>query len=32
MDNKQEAFLRELLADFKLEAAEHQEAIISGLL
>ena len=32
MDSKQEAFLRELLADFKTEAAEHQQAIIHGLL
>ncbi|NWJ50498.1 MAG: response regulator [Bacteroidetes bacterium] len=32
MDKKQEAFLRELLADFMIEAAEHQQAIISGLL
>ena len=32
MDKKQEAFLRELLADFKMEAGEHQQAIIHGLL
>jgi len=32
MDKKQEAFLRELLADFKMEAGEHQQAIINGLL
>ncbi len=32
MDKKQEAFFRELLSDFKIEAAEHQQAIINGLL
>ena len=32
MDKKQEAFLLELLADFKIEAAEHHQAIINGLL
>jgi two-component system chemotaxis sensor kinase CheA len=32
MNKKLEAFLRELLADFMIEAAEHQQAIISGLL
>ena len=32
MDKKQEAFLLELLAEFKIEAAEHHQAIISGLL
>lgn len=32
MNKKQEEFLRELLADFMIEAAEHQQAIISGLL
>ncbi len=32
MNKKQEEFLRELLADFMLEAAEHQQAIIRGLL
>lgn len=32
MDSKQEAFLRELLADFKIEAAEHHQAIINGLI
>ncbi len=32
MDRKQEAFLLELLAEFKIEAAEHHQAIISGLL
>ena len=32
MNKKQEEFLRELLADFMIEAAEHQQTIISGLL
>ncbi len=32
MGNKQDAFLSELLADFKTEAAEHQFAITDGLL
>jgi len=32
MDKKQEAFLLELMADFKVEAAEHQQAMINGLL
>ncbi len=32
MDNNQEAFLLELMADFKIEAAEHQQAIINGIL
>jgi len=32
MDSKQEAFLRELLVDFKVEAAEHHQAIINGLI
>ena len=32
MNKKHEAFLRELLADFMVEAAEHQQSIISGLL
>ena len=32
MDSKQEAFLKELLADFKIEAAEHHQAIINGLI
>lgn len=32
MDSKQEAFLRELLADFKTEAAEHFQAIVNGLI
>src|ERR1035437_5854378 len=32
MNKKQDEFLRELLADFMIEAAEHQQAIISGLL
>lgn len=32
MDQSQEDFLRELLDDFKVEAAEHIEEIINGLL
>ncbi|MCX6279478.1 MAG: response regulator [Bacteroidetes bacterium] len=32
MDKKQEAFLQELLADFKVEASEHHQSIINGLL
>ncbi len=32
MDQSQEEFLRELLDDFKVEAAEHIEEIINGLL
>lgn len=32
MDKKQEAFLLELLADFKIEGAEHHQAIVNGLL
>jgi len=32
MDSKQEAFLKELLADFKVEAAEHYQAIVNGLI
>ena len=32
MNKKQEEFLRELLADFMIEAAEHRQAIITGLL
>ncbi|MBE0647402.1 MAG: hybrid sensor histidine kinase/response regulator [Bacteroidales bacterium] len=32
MDSKQEAFLKELLGDFKIEAAEHHQAIINGLI
>jgi len=32
MDSKQEAFLKELLVDFKVEAAEHHQAIINGLI
>jgi two-component system chemotaxis sensor kinase CheA len=32
MNKKQEEFLRELLADFMIEAAEHHQAIITGLL
>lgn len=32
MDSKKEAFLRELLVDFKIEAAEHHQAIINGLI
>lgn len=32
MDKAQEAFLQELLGDFKVEAAEHYQSIISGLL
>lgn len=32
MDKEQEAFLRELLNDFKIEAAEHYQSVVSGLL
>lgn len=32
MDKKQEAFLQELLNDFKIEATEHHQAIINGLI
>jgi two-component system chemotaxis sensor kinase CheA len=32
MNKKQEEFLRELLADFMIEAAEHRQTIITGLL
>ena len=32
MNKDQEAFLLELLGDFKIEAVEHQQAIVSGLL
>lgn len=32
MDKKQEAFLLELISDFKIEAAEHHQAIVNGLL
>jgi len=32
MSKKQEEFLKELLADFKVEAAEHRQTIIKGLL
>jgi len=32
VETKQDAFLRELLADFKTEAAEHQHAITNSLL
>lgn len=32
MDKKQEAFLLELLNDFKVEALEHHQAIINGLI
>ncbi len=32
MDSKQEAFLKELLVDFKIEAAEHYQSIINGLI
>jgi two-component system chemotaxis sensor kinase CheA len=32
MNKKQEEFLKELLADFMIEAAEHRQAIITGLL
>ena len=32
MNKKQEEFLRELLADFMIEAAEHRQSIITGLL
>lgn len=32
MENNQDAFFRELLADFKVESAEHRQAITNGLL
>lgn len=32
MDSKQEAFLKELLADFRIEAAEHHQSVIDGLI
>ena len=32
MDKNQENFLKELLNDFKIEASEHYQAIIDGLL
>ena len=32
MDRKQEEFLKELLADFRVEAREHQQVMIQGLL
>ncbi|PKP53276.1 MAG: hybrid sensor histidine kinase/response regulator [Bacteroidetes bacterium HGW-Bacteroidetes-1] len=32
MDYNQEEFLRELLGDFKIEAAEHHQAIVNGLI
>ncbi len=32
MDRKQEAFLLELISDFKIEGAEHHKVIINGLL
>jgi len=32
MDSQQEEFLRELLEDFKIEAAEHHQAIVNGLI
>ena len=32
MAKSQEDFLRELLADFKIEAAEHRQAILEGML
>ncbi|MDD4554760.1 MAG: response regulator [Bacteroidales bacterium] len=32
MDKKQEAFLLELLNDFKVEALEHHQAIVNGLI
>ncbi|MEN6619166.1 MAG: response regulator [Rikenellaceae bacterium] len=32
MNNDQEEFLKELLADFKIEAYEHYQSIVSGLL
>lgn len=32
MNNKQEEFLRELLADFKIEAGEHYQSIVNGIL
>lgn len=32
MNPSEEAFLKELLNDFKIEAAEHYESVVSGLL
>ena len=32
MDSQHEEFLRELLEDFKIEAAEHHQAIVNGLI
>ena len=32
MDKKQEAFLLELLNDFRIEAVEHHQAIVNGLI
>ena len=32
MDKAQENFLKELLVDFKIEASEHYEAIVNGLI
>ena len=32
MDKKQEAFLLELLNDFRIEALEHHQAIVNGLI
>lgn len=32
MDKAQENFLKELLVDFKIEASEHYEAIVNGLM
>src|SRR5690349_9697105 len=32
MNKKQEEFLRELLADYMIEADEHRQAIVKGLL
>ena len=32
MDKKQEAFLLELLNDFKIESLEHHQAIVNGLI
>jgi len=32
MSKKDEDFLKELLNDFKIEAAEHHQEIVSGLV
>ncbi len=32
MESKQEDFLRKLLEEFKIEAAEHRQAIVAGLM